>query len=245
MDIEKMLEDYKSGNVNKEEMLNAIKKLPFSDIDIAKIDFHRNVRSGYAEVIYGEGKTLEQIHKIVEHIIDKSKQDILITRTNEEVYKSLKDTQGISFDKDAKVIFINRNNVALKDKGVLVMSAGTCDIGVCREAVLTLNAMGIAPKEIYDVGVCGLHRLLAHIDELQKARVIIVAAGMEGALASVVSGLVSAPIIAVPTSVGYGASFNGVSALLSMLTSCANRVCTVNIDNGFGAASVAAAIVNS
>lgn len=243
MDIEKLLTDFKNGSISLDDAKSALKKLPYEDIGYCKIDHHRRVRSGYPEVIFGLGKTVEQVQGIVEHMLSSTDENILITKATQEFYDALKDIDGIEYYKECGIIFIHRKNIPKSNDYVAVISGGTGDIPVCREAVCTLNAMGISNIEVYDVGVSGVHRLLSKLDVLQGARVVIAAAGMEGALPTVVAGLTSCPVIAVPTSIGYGASFGGVSALLTMLNSCANRVSVVNIDNGYGAACVAAAIV--
>ncbi len=243
MDVEKLLQDYKNDNISLEQAVSSLKKLPYEDIGYCKIDHHRKLRSGYPEVIFGLGKTAEQVKGIVKHMLKSSDDDIFITKATQEMYNSIKDVEGLNYYEECKIIHIVRNKISMSEKYVAVISGGTGDIPVCREAVCTLNAMGISNKEIYDVGVCGVHRLLGCLDVLQGARAIIAAAGMEGALPTVVAGLTSCPVIAVPTDVGYGASFGGISALLTMLNSCANRVSVVNIGNGYGAACVAEAIV--
>lgn len=243
MDVEKLLNDYKNEKISLEQAMSALKKLPYEDIGYCKIDHHRQIRSGFPEVIFGLGKTPEQVKGITEQILASTKENILITKATEEFYKALQGTDGLTYHKECGIIHIVRQKIAMSKEYVAVISGGTGDIPVCREAVCTLNAMGISNKELYDVGVSGVHRLLSSLDELQGARVIIAAAGMEGALPTVVAGLTSCPVIAVPTAIGYGASFGGISALLTMLNSCANRVSVVNIGNGYGAACVAAAIV--
>ena len=240
--IEKLLQDFKDGKVSQEKIVSLFKKQPFIDIGVAKLDYHREIRSGFPEVIFGLGKSVEQINEIARHMYKHSNQNILITRTTEKVFESLSDMKEITFDADAKLIQIQRTEPQMSKGYAVVLTAGTSDIPVAKEAVLTAKAMGCCVKEIYDVGVCGVHRLLSFIDVLQEAKVIIVVAGMEGALCSVTAGLVSCPVIGVPTSIGYGASFGGVAALLSMINSCANRVSVVNIDNGYGAGCIAASI---
>lgn len=241
--IEKLLQDYKDGKVSQEKIVSLFKQQPFTDIGVAKLDYHRQIRSGFPEVIFGLGKSVSQINEIVRHMYQHSNQNILITRTNEEVFASLSDIPEAVFDEEAKLIQIQRTKPQMSENYAVVLTAGTSDIPVAKEAVLTAKAMGCSVKEIYDAGVCGVHRLLSFVDVLQGAKVIIVVAGMEGALCSVTAGLVSCPVIGVPTSVGYGASFGGVAALLSMINSCANRVSVVNIDNGYGAGCIAASIV--
>lgn len=243
MDVKKILEDYKNGEIQLSHAMDMLKKLPFEDVGYSKIDHHRRIRSGYPEVIFGLGKTPEQVNGIVRHILAAGDEDVLITKATPEMYELLLDIEGINYYDDCKVIHIGRKDITFTKDYVAVISGGTGDIPVCHEAAYTLKAMGVSCKEIYDVGVSGIHRLLAFSDELQNARTVIAAAGMEGALPTVVAGLTDCPVIAVPTSIGYGVSFNGVSALLTMLNSCANRVSVVNIDNGYGAACVAASIV--
>lgn len=243
MDIENLLRNYKEGSVSLEEVMSVLKKLPYEDIGFSKIDHHRKLRSGYPEVIFGLGKTAQQVQQIVMCMLQSTKEDILITRANYEMYICLKDIDGINYYSDCGIIHISRNEIKMSKDYVAVICGGTGDIPVCKEAVYTLNAMGISNKELYDVGVSGIHRLFSNIDILQQARAIIAVAGMEGALPTVAAGLTSCPVIAVPTDVGYGANFGGISPLLTMLNSCANRVSVVNINNGYGAACVAAAII--
>lgn len=243
MNVEKLLNDYKSGNISLEQATSALKKLPYEDIGCCKIDHHRRLRSGYPEVIFGLGKSPEQVEHIVAAMLKGTDEDILITRVSDEQYELIKNVPDLVYHRDCGVVHISRNKITMSREYVAVISGGTGDIPVCREAVCTLNAMGIANKEIYDVGVSGIHRLLINQEELQGARVIIAAAGMEGALPTVVAGITSCPVIAIPTDVGYGANFGGIAPLLTMLNSCANRVSVVNINNGYGAACVAAAIV--
>ena len=241
--ILKLLEDVKAGKIELEDALARLKELPFEDLGFAKVDHHRSLRTGIPEVIYAPGKTADQILAITEKLHQKG-VDVLVTRTDENIYRIIKEQfQSATFNADARIVRITGSmDKPENDGSVLVISAGTSDIPVAEEAAMTVETVGYQVTRIYDVGVAGIHRLLAHQQELSRADVIIVVAGMEGALASVVGGLVDVPVIAVPTSIGYGASFGGISALLSMLNSCVPGVTVVNIDNGFGAACAAVAI---
>ena len=234
-DIKSLLEGVQNGSVSVEDALLKIKKQPFEDLGYAKVDLHRKARQGAAEVIYGAGKTAEQITGIVRSLQNAGQNTILITRIDEEKAKAV--TSEIPFDyrKEAKIGIVGNLPAPDGIGTIVVATGGTSDIPVAEEAALTAEALGNKVTRLYDVGVAGLHRTLAHMDEIMSATVIIAIAGMEGALASVIGGLADCPVIAVPTSVGYGASFHGLSALLSMLNSCASGVSVVNIDNGFGA----------
>ena len=217
-------------------------KLKYKDLGFAKVDCHRRLRRGFPEVIFGKGKTPEQIVKIAKSIIYHD-GTLLITRTDKRVFLKIKKIcPKAKFEESAKVIYFTRSKPAVKKGMVLIITAGTGDIPVAQEARITLELMGNKVEMLYDVGVAGVHRLLDKKDVLEHANVIIVIAGMEGALASVVSGLVSRPVIAVPTSVGYGAAFSGLAPLLTMMNSCSPGVAVVNIDNGFGAGYMAAMI---
>ncbi|MDP2725867.1 MAG: nickel pincer cofactor biosynthesis protein LarB [Syntrophales bacterium] len=212
-----------------------LKKLPFDDMGFAKIDSHRELRRGFPEVVYCAGKTTEQIAAIVRNLAGKADHNILATRAGREVYEAVAAAvTGAEYHDIARLVIIRRGNQE-KRGCIVVLSAGTSDMPVAEEAALTAEAMGNRVERIYDAGVAGIHRLFHHQDQLMAARVLIVVAGMEGALPSVVGGLVDKPVIAVPTSVGYGASFGGLAALLAMLNSCSCGVSVVNIDNGFGA----------
>ena len=244
-----LLELVQGGKLAPAEAIERLKHLPFEDLDFAKVDHHRTLRQGFAEVIFGKGKTAEQIAKIVRAMLGKkdSKHNILITRTDAKTFSAVKRMTGkesrpAKFHPLSGVITIERDSKITGKGTILVVSAGTSDIPVAEEALLTARLMGNRAEHLYDVGVAGIHRLLENRSTLAGARVIICVAGMEGALPSVVGGLVAVPVIAVPTSVGYGASFGGVTALLGMLNSCASNVTVVNIDNGFGAARVASCI---
>lgn len=238
-----LLEQYKQDQRSIDEVLQELKSLPFESVDhFANLDHHRALRTGFPEVIMGQGKTAQQILQIFKRLQQHSQQ-VLATRVIPEIYAQIGSSlPEATYDPVSRVLYCDTDPGRVKHPGILVVTAGTSDIPVAEEAAITAEIMGNQVQRIYDVGVAGLHRLLNRLPELQQARVIIVAAGMEGALPSVVGGLVSAPIIAVPTSVGYGASFQGLSALLGMLNSCANGVSVVNIDNGFGAGSIAARI---
>lgn len=244
-DIHRLLEAVSKGRVNAREATAKLKHLPFEDIDFAKVDHHRALRQGYAEVIFGKGKTPRQVAEIVRAMMrhKESHQNILVTRADAKTYAAVKRVaRAAKFHSASGVITIERSKEITGKGAILVVSAGTSDIPVAEEALLTARMMGNRVEHLYDVGVAGIHRLLEHRGMLTEARVIICIAGMEGALPSVVGGLVGVPVIAVPTSTGYGASFGGVAALLGMLNSCASNVTVVNIDNGFGAACVASCI---
>ena len=243
MNIKELLEQVKSGQVSVDDALLSVKKAPFEDIDYAKIDFHRSIRQGAAEVIYGAGKTAEQITGICKTMKKAGQTTILITRMSPEkaaeVKKEIEDLKYFELPQ----VGIAGEMPEKDGKGkIVICTGGTSDMPVAEEAALTCEAFGNDITRLYDVGVAGIHRLLARMDDIMSARVIIAIAGMEGALASVVGGLADCPVIAVPTSVGYGASFQGLSALLSMLNSCASGISVVNIDNGFGAGFLASRI---
>lgn len=238
-DIRKLLEAVQSGEVSVDDAMLQLKISPFADIGYAKVDLHRWVRQGTAEVIYGAGKTPEQIAGIVDTMRRNGQERILITRMSPEAAAFLKKQVALDYREAAKVGMIGGLPVPDGIGKIVVATGGTSDIPVAEEAALTAEILGSEVVRLYDVGVAGIHRLLAHMEQIMEASVIVAVAGMEGALASVVGGLVDCPVIAVPTSVGYGASFGGVSALLSMLNSCASGVSVVNIDNGFGAGYLA------
>lgn len=241
-EIKTILEAVKSGEMSVDDALLAIKKEPFADIGYAKVDLHRSIRQGMPEVIYGAGKTAEQIIGIAEKMKQNGQNTILITRLSQETAKAVGMSHDISYHEDAKIGIIGQTPAASGIGKIVVATGGTSDIPVAEEAALTAEAYGNEVIRLYDVGVAGLHRLLVHLDEIMNASVVIAIAGMEGALASVIGGMADCPVIAVPTSVGYGASFGGLSALLSMLNSCASGVSVVNIDNGFGAGYLASMI---
>lgn len=238
-DIRKLLQSVQSGEVSVDDALMQLKLSPFADIGYAKVDLHRKIRQGAAEVIYGAGKTPEQIAGIVDTMLQNGQDRILITRMSPEAADYVGSRTALDYRKDASVGIIGGLPQPDGIGKVVVATGGTSDIPVAEEAALTAEILGSQVVRLYDVGVSGVHRLLAHMELIMGASVIIAIAGMEGALASVVGGLADCPVIAVPTSVGYGASFGGVSALLSMLNSCASGVCVVNIDNGFGAGYLA------
>ena len=234
-DTKKILEQYKNDEITLESALLELKKQPFEDIGYAKVDLHRKVRQGAAEVIYGEGKTPEQIIGICDSMLKNGQKTILITRLSKESAETISRAHELHYHPQARIGIIGTLPKPDGMGKIVIATGGTSDIPVAEEAALTAEVLGNEVVRLYDVGVAGVHRLLSHLDLLMDASVVIAVAGMEGALASVVGGLVDCPVIAVPTSVGYGASFGGVSALLSMLNSCASGVSVVNIDNGFGA----------
>jgi pyridinium-3,5-biscarboxylic acid mononucleotide synthase len=249
-DLLKILESVKAGKLAPAKALDRLKHLPFEDIGFAKVDHHRALRQGFAEVVLGKGKTPQQVGSIVKAMLQKkdSLHNVLVTRADDKIFAAVKKANGkaarnAKFHSVSGVITIERSHEITGKGTILVVSAGTSDIPVAEEALLTARMLGNRVEPLYDVGVAGIHRLLEHREgKLAQARVIICVAGMEGALPSVVGGLVAVPVIAVPTSVGYGASFGGIAALLGMLNSCASNVTVVNIDNGFGAACVASCI---
>mgnify|MGYP004467977435 FL=1 len=241
-EIKEILEAVQAGKLSAADALLAIKKEPFEDIGYAKIDLHRSIRQGMPEVIYGAGKTAEQIIGIAERMKLNGQHTVLITRLSPESAEQIAARHPMAYHADAKVGVIGPIPPASGIGKIVVATGGTSDIPVAEEAALTAEAHGNEVVRLYDVGVAGLHRLLAHLDDIMSASVIIAIAGMEGALASVIGGLADCPVVAVPTSIGYGASFGGLSALLSMLNSCASGVSVVNIDNGFGAGYLASMI---
>ncbi len=241
-EIREILEGVQRGEVSVEEAVLQLKKQPFEDIGYAKVDLHRKVRQGAGEVIYGAGKTPEQIVGILESMERNGQTNVLITRLDEEKAAKVQEHKPITYHKEARVGILGHSAKPTGLGTVVVATGGTSDIPVAEEAALTAEFLGNRVTRLYDVGVSGLHRLLNHAEELMNASVVIAIAGMEGALASVVGGLVDCPVIAVPTSIGYGAAFGGVAALLSMLNSCASGVSVVNIDNGFGAGYLAGMI---
>jgi pyridinium-3,5-biscarboxylic acid mononucleotide synthase len=233
--LEKLLRGVSSGSLGVEDAMHRLRHLPYEDMGFAVVDHHRQLRQGSPEVIFCEGKTVDQITAIAASMIDKG-SDVLATRAAPQVYDALRalDKKAV-YHEAARAVVIERKKKKPTKGKVLVVSAGTADIPVAEEAAVTARALGSSVETMYDVGVAGIHRLLGKREIIFSARVIVVVAGMDGALASVVGGLVDKPVIAVPTSVGYGASFGGVAALLTMLNSCASGVSVVNIDNGFGA----------
>jgi NCAIR mutase (PurE)-related protein len=240
--IRKLFEQVRKGKLSPDEAVARLRHLPFEDLGFAKVDHHRAMRAGMPEVILGEGKTPAQVATIFARLA-KHGGNILATRTNEKQFAAVKKmVRSAEYRQLARAIVLERDHKTYGKGVIAVVSAGTSDIPIAEEAVATAELMGNEVEHFYDVGVAGIHRLLANREALTKARVVIVCAGMEGALPSVVGGLVGVPVIAVPTSVGYGASFKGLTALLGMLNSCASNVSVVNIDNGFGAGYVASLI---
>ena len=241
-ELRQLLEGVKSGEVSIEDAVLKIKRQPFDDLGFAKVDLHRKMRQGAAEVIYGSGKTPEQILAIANSMLKNGQETILITRLAAEKAAELDGKLPMTYHETARIGVVGKIPSSNGIGTIVVATGGTSDIPVAEEAALTAEVLGNRVTRLYDVGVAGLHRLLAHLDDIMGASVIIAIAGMEGALASVIGGMADCPVIAVPTSVGYGASFHGVSALLSMLNSCASGVAVVNIDNGFGAGYMASMI---
>lgn len=245
MDKEKLtalLASVRDGLTTVPEALSTLRTLPYEDLGYAKLDHHRGIRKGFPEVVFCQGKTLEQITGIIEKMISHNGV-ILASRATEEVYQAVKKVcPEAVYHQAARMVVIGEPPLQTATGEILVLSAGTADIPVAEEAAVTAAAMGGTVRRLFDIGVAGIHRLLDNRNQLFTARVIVVVAGMEGALASIVGGLVDKPVIAVPTSVGYGASFGGISALLTMLNSCAPGIAVVNIDNGFGAGYLAATI---
>ncbi|WP_378956308.1 nickel pincer cofactor biosynthesis protein LarB [Pelosinus sp. sgz500959] len=236
VDIRKLLQQVKNNEIEVEAVLEIIEDLPYKELGFATIDNHREIRVGYPEVIYCEGKTVEQVKSIIEFMLTKD-NNILATRANEKMYEAVKMICAeAKYNPLGRTITIRKREEEFTDSYIAIVSAGTSDLPVVEEAAETAMILGNRVEKIVDVGVAGIHRLFAKMNIIRGAKVVIVVAGMEGALASVMGGLVDKPIIAVPTSVGYGANFGGLSALLSMLNSCASGVSVVNIDNGFGAA---------
>ena len=245
-ELRRLLEAVSTGSTETgtaaSQILDALRAAPYEDLGFARVDQHRHLRQGFPEVVLGLGKTPAQIAGIAERIVSAG-HSLLITRTTLEAFDAVRDVvPAATFHGEARAITLSQGEISRGHGIVLVACAGTSDLPVAEEAVVTAELMGNTVDRLYDVGVAGLHRLLTEQDRLQRARVLIVVAGMEGALPSVIGGLVRVPVIAVPTSVGYGASFNGVAALLGMLNSCASGVAVVNIDNGFGAACLASRI---
>ncbi len=240
--IRKLFEQVRKGTVSPDDAVARLRHMPFEDLGFAKVDHHRALRAGMPEVILGAGKTPAQVAEIFARLA-KQGGNVLATRANEKQFAAVKKkVRRVEYHELARAIVLQRDPVTYGKGIIAVVSAGTSDIPVAEEAVVTAEIMGNEVEHFYDVGVAGIHRLLANREALTKARVVIVCAGMEGALPSVVGGLVGVPVIAVPTSIGYGASFKGIAALLGMLNSCASNVSVVNIDNGFGAGYVASLI---
>jgi len=234
-EVEKLLTDVKTGETTIEEALDVLKNFPYTDLGFARIDHHREMRTGYPEIVYCAGKTVEQVKEIF-RVMATRENNVIGTRSNNEMYEAVKGILPEAvFYPVARIISLQNKKPEAPESRIAVITAGTSDMPVAEEAAITAELLGNNVVRIYDAGVAGIHRLVDKLPEIRKCRVVIVIAGMEGALASVVGGLVDKPVIAVPTSVGYGASFGGISALLAMLTSCSTGVTVVNIDNGFGA----------
>jgi pyridinium-3,5-biscarboxylic acid mononucleotide synthase len=246
LELQKLLESVRTGRVDpavaSEQIAAAMRAAPFEDLGFARVDTHRELRQGFPEVILGIGKTPAQIAAIASRIVGRG-QALLVTRAEPEAYEAVRAVApAVTYHAEARAITLAQGEIPRGHGTILIACAGTSDLQVAEEAAVTAELMGNTIDRLYDVGVAGIHRLLSEQNRIQNARVVIVVAGMEGALPSVVAGLVSVPVIAVPTSVGYGASFGGVAALLGMLNSCANGIATVNIDNGFGGAAMASLI---
>lgn len=241
-DLEKILKSVADGTLSPNDAMDKIKLEPYKDLGFANVDTARSLRHGVAEVIYGEGKTKEQIFEIANTLINNGEKAVLITRMDKDKAEFVSAKLPMEYDETARVGIVGEIPKENGKGKVVVCCAGTSDLYCAKEASLTLKAFGNEVVELFDVGVAGIHRLLDKTEAIEKAKVVIAVAGMEGALASVVGGLASCPVIAVPTSVGYGASFNGITALLAMLNSCASNVSVVNIDNGFGAGYIASMI---
>src|ERR1700757_3916436 len=240
--IRKLFDEVRKGKTTPDEAVNRLRHLPFEDLGFAKVDHHRTLRAGMPEIILGEGKTPAQVAGIFARLA-KHGGNVLATRVNEKQFAAVKKkVRGVEYRELARAVALKKDPRRYGKGMIAIVSAGTSDIAVAEEALVTAELMGNEVQHFYDVGVAGIHRLLANREALTKARVVIVCAGMEGALPSVVGGLVGVPVIAVPTSIGYGASFKGMAALLGMLNSCASNVSVVNIDNGFGAGYVASLI---
>ena len=243
-EIRGLLERCRNGDATIEETTEALARMPYENLGFAHIDHHRELRQGFPEVIYAEGKTKEQTRVIFQRLLSESAKSVMATRVSPDKAAFVREAAPEAvYDEAARILYVKRNvEPPNEDRRILVLTAGTSDIPVAREAVLTAELMGNAVDACFDVGVAGIHRLFAHEEEIRRANVIVVVAGMEGALASVVGGMSARPVIAVPTSVGYGASFHGLSALLAMLNSCAAGVAVMNIDNGYGAGVLASKI---
>ncbi len=240
--LKDVLNQVQAGSLTPEKAYHKLKDLPYQDLQFAKIDHHRELRRGFPEIIYGQGKTENHTIKIAREILKKG-SSLLITRVEQKVYKKLKnDFPKICYNPQARVIHFKQQSPPEGKGKIMIITAGTSDIPVAEEAYITCNILGNEAEKLFDVGVAGIHRLLGEYQKIREARVIITVAGMEGALPSVIAGITDVPVIAVPTSVGYGASFNGLAALLTMLNSCAGGIGVVNIDNGFGAGFLASLI---
>ncbi|MBU3916397.1 nickel pincer cofactor biosynthesis protein LarB [bacterium] len=240
--IRHLLDRFKSGDLDIETAMNKFKNLPYEDLGFAMVDHHRELRTGYPETIFSEGKTIDQIKGIVGKMLGRN-VNIMATRAGKEVFEALKElSPDVEYHEQARIVVFNKTRIKKTKSKILVMTAGTSDIPVAEEAAVTAEVMGNRVERLFDVGVAGIHRLLSNRAKIDAASVLVVVAGMDGALPSVVAGLTDKPVIAVPTSIGYGASFGGLAALLTMLNSCANGVTVVNIDNGYGAGYSASTI---
>ena len=245
MNIEKVLKDYKKGKIGLKKVISYLKDIPYKDIGNVKIDFHRRIRRGFPEVVFGEGKRLEDLKRIIKEY-KKKKEELIITRLKKYVYEVLKrNFDELEYDEVAEILFLNRKRRKLKDSGILIITAGTSDIKVAEEARITCELFGYKVDTIYDIGVAGIHRVFGNLKKIRRAKILIVVAGMDGILPTIISGLTSSPVIAVPTSVGYGSNFKGLSSLLTMLNSCSPGIAVVNIDNGFGAGYFASIILKT
>ena len=242
MRLRAVLEALKAGELSVDQVVSQMRDLPYEDLDFAKVDHHRAIRQGFPEVVFGQGKTPEHIAQIASSVLSRSDR-LLVTRATPEAFETTaRKVDDAKYDAAARCIVVDRRRDAVGVPGVAVLCAGTADLPVATEAAITAELIGCQVERISDVGVSGLHRLLDHLPKLRECRALVVVAGMEGALPSVVSGLVDTPVIAVPTSVGYGANFDGLAPLLAMLNSCAPGIGVVNIDNGFGGGYLAAMI---
>ncbi len=242
-EVEKLLNDVKNGQTSIKKALEVLKDFPYTDLGFARIDHHREFRTGYPEIIYCAGKSVEQVREIF-RVMSEKQNNVIGTRANQEMYEAVRSiSTDIIYYPVARIISLQKKKTPVPESTIAIITAGTSDMPVAEEAAITAELLGNKVVRIYDAGVAGIHRLVDKLPDIRGCRVIIVIAGMEGALASVVGGLVDKPVIAVPTSVGYGANFGGISALLGMLTSCSTGVTVVNIDNGFGA-GFAASMIN-
>jgi len=242
-EVEKLLNDVKNGETTVNKALEVLKNFPYTDLGFAKIDHHREMRTGYPEIIYCAGKSVEQVKEIVK-VMSERENNVIGTRANQEMYEAVLNIIPTAvYYPMGRIISVQKKKPETPESSIAVITAGTSDMPVAEEAAITAELLGNKVLRIYDAGVAGIHRLVDKLPEIRNCRVVIVIAGMEGALASVVGGLIDKPVIAVPTSVGYGANFGGISALLAMLTSCSTGVTVVNIDNGFGA-GFAASMIN-
>lgn len=234
-EVEKLLNDVKEGITSVDKAMDVLKNFPYTDLGFARIDHHRELRTGYPEIIYCAGKSVEQVKEIV-RVMSERENNVIGTRANQEMFEAVKSIiPSAVYYPMARIISVQKKKPETPESSIAVITAGTSDMPVAEEAAITAELLGNKVLRIYDAGVAGIHRLVDKLPEIRSCRVVVVIAGMEGALASVVGGLVDKPVIAVPTSVGYGANFGGISALLAMLTSCSTGVTVVNIDNGFGA----------